>query len=273
MGPAMPLDEINRLITDPRRQVRLEGVLNFRDIGGYPTQDGRRVCWGRVYRSAHVSSSSARDQAQIQTLGIKAVVDLRSQEERDLEPSRWSRPPLNLYESGQQSIQELRREIGARCRSVEDSLAFMTAYYAMRPTRYASEYRAMFTMLAERQWPMLVHCTAGKDRTGTACALLLTALGVPRQIVIRDYALTSTLLPSPSAVRPAQPTQGIDEGMKVDPSIAIEVRATLWEANPAFISAALDSINRDFGSIQCYLRNCLNLNDDQICAVQTLAED
>lgn len=258
---------------DPRRVVPLEGAHNFRDVGGYRTCDGGRVRWGRVFRSAKLCSLTPDDHGRLEALDIRAVVDLRSREEREFEPSMWRHPPIHLYESERDSVAGLRHAVRTRGDSADAAISFMTAYYAKRPMAFAPEYRAMFAMLAAGKWPMLIHCTAGKDRTGAACALLLTALGVGRETVIDDYVLTSALLPvpGPPSQGTAMPIGGRD-GAEREAALLPEVRASLWEAKRVYIAAALDSVDREFGSIRSYLRDGLGLSDAEIGAVNALVE-
>ena len=280
MGAKMPVErEANEgavsdeSVADPRRVIRLNGACNFRDIGGYRTCDGGRIHWRRVFRSGKLCNLTPEDQEPLRALKIRAVVDLRSREERQLEPSLWGKAPAHLYESKRGSVAALQRAIRKRGVSVEAAISFMTDYYAKRPIAFAPEYRAIFAMLAAGRWPMLIHCSAGKDRTGTACALLLTALGVPREIVIADYILTSALLPVPHPTKRETATPfGGRYNIGRSAELLPEVRASLWEANPAYIAAALDSVDREFGSIHAYLRDGLRLSEREIQGLNALVE-
>jgi protein-tyrosine phosphatase len=137
------------------------------------------------------------------------------------------------------------------------------------PDEYHEEYAAMFHRIAAGKLPILVHCTAGKDRTGVAMAVLLTTLGVPRQTVVEDYALTEKLVPAPAAA--AQHPVPVD-GRTAPPSpfaqLPVESREVLWRSDPAYISAALDSIDREYGSVDNYVERELGVSKSEVSALR-----
>ena len=124
--------------------------------------------------------------------------------------------------------------------------AMLAGFYAKMPRLYAPEYRAMFHQLLDGHTPLLVHCTAGKDRTGLGSALILTALGVPHATVVQDYELTDQLL-KPQLL-PAKTT--FSQQMQ---SLSPEAKAAMVRADPAYIDAAFDAMRAEYGSVDRYM--------------------
>jgi protein-tyrosine phosphatase len=262
-------EEMARTLDDPRRVIRFEGAHNFRDLGGYRTGSGRTVRWGRVYRSAKLCSLTDADADRLHALGILAVVDLRTREERKFEPSRWREPPPHLHVSGHESVGAIRQRIRAAGTSAAAAELVMLENYADRASSLRDEFRALFLLLAAGRMPLLVHCTAGKDRTGAACALVLEALGVPRETVLADYALTTRLLPRRAARGSgALPVGGRDAPSQKTGRLPPEVLAAIWDARPAYLERMLEAVERDYGSVEGYLRDGLGLMAGEIEAIR-----
>ena len=250
--------------TSETRVLGLQGAPNFRDIGGYETVDGRHVRWRMVFRSDALSSITQADEARIARLHIVSEVDLRTVQERVSGPDRWLRPPNNIYESPKPSLAPL---IGPMLASVKDALsarAWLQGFYARMPDQYRTEYARLFQDLALGQEPLLIHCTAGKDRTGVASAILLSALGVPRQAVVADYTLTETL--SPPTVGTAAATSSRANGALA--RLPADARMELSRSEDSFILAALRSIDQEYGSVDGYLRTALGLSDADIAKLK-----
>ncbi len=247
----------------------LVGAPNFRDLGGYRTADGHRVKRGLVFRSSKLASLTPIDWSRVKGLGIGHIYDLRTIDERRSEPDNWPAPVPAVYGSPKPdmaaAIADMKRA-GGDAAKVRASIEH---FYAQMPARYAPEYTAFFRGLANDDKPVLVHCTAGKDRTGVASALLLTALGVPRSTVVDDYELTERLLPRApmqTSGKPGAPVGGkAAAGLLALPPSA---REAMWAADPAYIEAALDAVNRDYGSIDGYMRRALGLSDIEIARLR-----
>lgn len=256
---------------DPRRVLGFAGAPNFRDLGGYATAQGGHVATGRVYRSSKLTRLSADDRARLHALGVDTVIDLRGKDERDGEPSEWPAPPRDLYESGKASVRPHLFKVLREARDIDEARAGFIAFYGQLPSLYGEEYRAMFLRLAARGvGPTVIHCSAGKDRTGVGCALLLWALGVARETIVADYALTATLLPIPPA------HEGLDQ-MPVGTGAQKEggfiglpagARATLWDAHPEYLAAALGTVERDHGGVERYLAEALELSAAEIAGLR-----
>ena len=183
-----------------------DGTLNFRDIGGYTGADGRTVKWGRIYRSDALSKLTDSDQQRIRELEIRTICDFRSTAEQERHPNRLASedPPRlldfavipNGYWSLLESIQEGRS-------SPEESHGYMVDSYR----EYARNHRPQFSALLHHiheadNLPVVIHCHAGKDRTGFAIAMVLQALGVDEETVFEDYLLTNEFQGDPAQFVP-----------------------------------------------------------------------
>ena len=251
------------------RVIPLTGASNFRDIGGYPTTDGHRVKWGQIYRSNALSGLTAADYKTVDGLGVRLVCDLRTDDERLKQPTKWQGRPPEFLNSPKANLDF---DVGAFLGDGEPSAAKARAafigFYKQTHKAYAPEYKAMFQKLVAGDSPMLVHCTAGKDRTGVGSALILTALGVPRSIVVSDYALSEKY--QQSTLRQQAPAA---DG-KPDPTMAMmaklppEVLQVLMRTEPAYIEATLDAIDEEYGSVQGYLTKELGVSPADVAALR-----
>jgi protein-tyrosine phosphatase len=178
------------------RHVRLEGSVNTRDLGGYLTADGRRVKWGHLFRSDALSRLTDRDRQSLTAIGIRTVIDLRSTQETQAAPDLLGEPPLARYrhfpiQSGEMNY------LAAMDRLKSGDADWLTEEYMCRGyTKNLDEFghvwRELFLAIADTQGrPAVFHCTGGKDRAGTAAALILLLLGVPKDTVISDHQLSN----------------------------------------------------------------------------------
>lgn len=180
------------------RFLPLKGIYNFRDLGGYPGQDGRRTKWGLLYRSGHLAHSTPHDREIISQLDIRTLVDFRSDQERKREPDHLpadhgiQRLTLPIQQNGQAPLSsEIRELIKKRALNGLDPSSKMRQMYTMLASDYTEEYKEFFqALLAADGSPVLWHCSAGKDRAGFAAALLLKILGVPGDTILEDYLLS-----------------------------------------------------------------------------------
>lgn len=237
---------------------RLEGAPNFRGVAGQETAAGARVRGGRLFRSGDLHALTADDLAVVGALGIRLVCDLRGGRERTAWPDRWpaSAAPVRIELTGSPELRTRSR------RALEELLAnptvararaLMHESYRQFPLLLAAPLRAMFATLASdpavQGGAILVHCAAGKDRTGFVLAMLLSAIGVRRTEVIEEYlrtgsqvALRRRIDDARVAVRTAA---GVAPGDEVLAELAA-VDAALLEASFAFVEDA-------FGTVDAYL--------------------
>lgn len=235
------------------REIRAEGGMNLRDIGGYETATGERVRWRRVLRSGHFNDLSPDGAATLAGLGVRTVLDLREQWEVEAMPSDWCQGrgveivhAPRAVGSDFDNRQLLRWD---RTTSLEAARAQRIQTYRRKPFDFAPALRRLFEVLAqESSYPVLFHCMTGKDRTGFAAAVLLSWLGVPRERIIEDYMLTTRIV----GRLPPERVQRILQLYGLDQADADGLRV-LSEVRPEYIEASLDRIDEEFGGIERYL--------------------
>ncbi len=235
--------------------MRLAGALNFRDLGGLPAEDGGALRHGLLFRSEKLSTLTDEDVAAMGRLGLRTVIDLRSGPERTLHPSRLphqDRPAVLELDvmahptlSGRSLVGVLREDpttAGAR--------RMMLALYSAFPAAFAPMLPALFgRLLAEGGLPALIHCTAGKDRTGFLAALLLSAAGVAREAVEADYLATGTQ--SDHVEMHAATTRAVSHWL--GDRATVEVVDVLCEVDPTYLAASFEAIEAGWGSVSRYL--------------------
>jgi protein-tyrosine phosphatase len=241
------------------RRLPLEGARNFRDAGGYPTREGRRVRWGRIYRSDHLAGLSDADRAFLAGLRLGLVCDFRTDAEREKRPSRLgaeSGASTVLLSIAPGSPQGFRDAVLGPGATPERVRALMLEVNRALALEHAATYARMFELLLEApERPALLHCAGGKDRTGFAAALVLLALGVPRETVMEDYLLTARYLTwhgRPPLGRRQREELGLAD---VDPDLL----RPLGEARPEYLAAALAAIDAHHDSLDDYLESRLGL--------------
>ncbi len=239
------------------RLLPLEGGQNFRDLGGYQTDDGRRVRWGQLFRSGAMNALTDRDYALLGQLGIRVSCDFRATDERQKEPTRWAvdAPPRRYERDYALDLGPLARELGDPAVTPDRARAVFAQFYAEVPMRFASQYREMFGELARGNAPLSFNCSAGKDRTGVAAALLLTALGVPRETVIDDYLLSNRYY-APKAPPPGQD----DATSRWIASLSPEVRAVLMGVERSYLESSFEAIEARYGSLDTYFERELGVD-------------
>ncbi len=182
----------------PSRLVPLQGSFNFRDLGGYPGHDGRHTRWGRLFRSDALHELTAGDVALLRELGLRTVVDLRT--ERELH--RSGRGPLGPEPVDFHHLAVVREGVQGTVTADAESLAAPAPPGDDLAERYLwyldvgrDSLVGALTLLADAdRYPLVFHCAAGKDRTGVLAALVLELAGVDREVIVADYVITAERL-------------------------------------------------------------------------------
>lgn len=229
------------------RLLPLQGASNFRDLGGYPGEGGRAVRWRRLFRSDHLAQLSEADRAALAALGLSRSVDFRGVAERAATPYELpgvTQHALTIEPTVVQRLKDL-AEAGHTLTG-EVAVQLMQELYRALVNDQAHRFAELFEHLLQADAPLVFHCTAGKDRTGLAAALILLALGVPRPLVRQDYLLTNRHYRHPPLPRSDTPP---------------EVLAVLWRVEDTFLDASLQAIEQDHGGFDRYLRERLGLGD------------
>ena len=238
------------LADSPERRLRLDGPVNFRDLGGYAGLGGRRVRWGRLFRSDSLESLSPADVEVLDRLGVRLVCDLRRDEERATAPSRIREHRAVRIEHlpiGGLAA-ETRTMAGRMMRGEipEVGVDTMADVYLTILRLHADSFGTVVARAAAAEnLPMVVHCTAGKDRTGVASALLLAVLGVDDEAIAADYELSTQYhsVARIAEVRPRLEAAGVDF-RKVE---------AFWSAPRAVMAATLAGLRAAHGSVDAYL--------------------
>jgi protein-tyrosine phosphatase len=247
------------------RLLPLEGAQNFRDLGGYPTADGRRVRWGAVFRSDSLAALSDADLGYLERIGLSLVCDFRGDAEVEEEPNRLAgRAPFQYWRQplGDASVQpaEWRRRFESGDFGEIDASWLTRSYRGMIDVG-AAQIGAVFRRLARADGlPAVLHCTAGKDRTGVTAALLLLLLGVPREWVIEDYALTGHY--TGDRIRAAE---RFFRERGIDPSRV----AALMGSEPATLAGALDHLDATHGGVERWAQQQAGLTGTELSALRS----
>jgi protein-tyrosine phosphatase len=243
----------------PRERIlSLQGGCNFRDIGGYRTERGLSVGWGRVYRAGVLSYFTPQDDAPLSGLGLRAICDLRRAEERAREPTRWpgtsshTTPAALCWDDGG-TMPTIRGFAAARPADAAGMFDAMIDLYRALPEWMGGRIRGLFECIAQGDVPLVVHCAAGKDRTGIAIAVLLQAVGVPRETVLEDYLLTNEAGNFEQFILSRQESQlGVTDAHHPLLAMPEDVRRVLFSADKAFLDAAFERIDA-LGGLDVYL--------------------
>ncbi len=240
----------------------LDGAHNFRDLGGYPTADGKQVKWGLLFRSSRLSSLNSEDRKYLNRLQVGTVFDFRTLEEKEEKPDQLPKNgsidyielPIN---PGNNTHEYIKKEIEKADNSGQSMVNFMTKLNRELVTDFTPVYRKWLHMLANGDGqPIVFHCTAGKDRAGFASTVLLLALGVSQEIVMEDYLLSNQY--SQDYLRSTLLKFKIFTLFQYDDALL----KPLLEVRRDYLSAAFDQITKDYGSIDNYLATGLGLTDE-----------
>ena len=246
----------------PRRLIALEGGCNFRDIGGYCTPDGRTVRWGQVYRAGVLSYFTDADRDTLIGLGVRAICDLRRAEEREREPTAWPEDSTHALSWDDGTDAPTIRACFARHPYTAAGMrSAMIDLYRALPIWMAPRMRGFLECLTSGKTPLVIHCAAGKDRTGIAVALLLGMLGIPREVIIEDYLLTNHTTDYEQFVLSRQALRlGLPPTQHPLLELPADIRQVLFGADPAYLDAGLEQIEREFGGMDAYVGSTVGVN-------------
>lgn len=231
-------------------RIELEGATNFRDLGGYKTICGRMVRPGRIYRSDALHRLTDNDHMRLTELSLRLVCDLRYGEEREREPSRLP-PEVEAMHVGLpvRPDENFADSLTIDGRTERAALAYLKDNYRQYPRLYSGAYRIILNRLASlKDGSMVIHCTAGKDRAGTASAIVLMTLGVPYETVLEDYLKTNDFW---------------DRGDRPPGDWPRDVVEAIFTARAEYLDAAMDVINSDYSSFSDYLRDQVGFSEER----------
>ena len=242
------------------RKLPFTGAHNFRDLGGYKTEDGRAIKWGKIYRSDDLHLLTDEDLKYLSRLNIKSVVDFRSDEERESEPDRLNPDmtqvllPIKFQpeELDDETLKNLMKNLTF---GTLDSSNLLRDFNIVIVKDFATEYKKFFRHVIENNAePIVFHCTAGKDRAGFASAMILTVLGVPREKVIEDYLLTNTY------VKDHVDSEMLEIELKTFFRADTDNLRKINLVEERYIQAAFDTIDSEWGGMDNYISGALGLS-------------
>lgn len=235
------------------RSIVMDHVQNLRDVGGYPATGGKQVRWDRVFRSGQLGKVDEWDSLRLANLGIRTVIDLRMPEEVAQAPTehlgdmRVVHAPIAIGKIHDAP----KRVIEGRMRK-GDALVYMQDEYLQFVTDNSrSLAQALRPFLEERNYPILISCSYGKDRTGFLVAMLLTALGVSYDSVVEDYLMSNRYID----------ISRLENEVSHLSSDAQESITVFLTANEELLDLAFHKIRKEYGSVERYLEKELELTD------------
>ena len=266
------------LIPFETRNYDFQTIYNFRDFGGYSGLDGRTVKTGRLFRSAHLASLSDADREAIGNLDIDLVVDLRHAPERAKQPSRFPDPKPHLHEYPD-SPERLSAKVAPHeaflehaLYTAEDAHGYMMESYKARPHDpgfqkiFGDTLRFMARAKPDETAGVLVHCAAGKDRTGTLCALIQAVLGVSRDDILADYMMTLDAVDIDKIIVPAAAMFSKRYGREIN----ADALWPMFGVTPEYLNAALDGMMDSAGRVETYVKQNIGLDQDDLDRIRAL---
>jgi protein-tyrosine phosphatase len=255
------------------RLLPLERGSNFRDLGGYPAAGGKHVRWGMIYRTAATPMLTDADFAYVARLGIRSDIDLRSLEERQLAPDRLPLRTGARYMANDYPASDV---FGGFSAKPGPGAANPTvSLYRSWPITLAPQFRALFQALLQGKGAVTYHCSAGQDRTGVASALVLSALGVPRDVILADYQLSTrdrrpdNEMPRLDAAR--YPGNAVAQFYAKAQAAGPLTAKPLYDAGGvAYLQHTFDEIDTRWGSIDAYLDQVLGVDRHAIARLRAL---
>jgi protein-tyrosine phosphatase len=226
----------------------LDGAINFRDLGGYRTRDGRVIAQGRLYRSDTLWNLTDADLDTLATLRLRTLCDLRGTIERDERPNRLPTPAPRVHAIGfrPHGADETFTAISRGEAGAAEAAAMMHDHYEAFVDRHADHFVRMFQALLEPDaLPALIHCASGKDRTGFGIAMILLAVGVDREQVMADYRVSDR--------------HRRDLAYLFNRPVAAEIYEALATAHPDYLRRSLARIDAGWGGEDAYLREVMRL--------------
>ncbi len=257
------------------RWLPLQGGKNFRDLGGYITKGGEQIRWGKLLRAGALTGLTEHDHQELEELGVSTVIDFRTPEERQSEPTHWQSETTEImswdYDLGLRSFADVFTDPNVTAEKVE---AAMAGLYPQILTHLKPQYTSMFDRLAASDEAMVFHCTAGKDRTGIAAAMILTVLGVDRDTIKRDFMLSDAYYSR--MAKPASALGGVEKQAEAKQDskasmmkhLPAEILQPLMGVRESYIQEAFVAMEAQSGSVMQYIQQELDVSDSEIQAIR-----
>ena len=247
----------------------LQGAYNFRDVGGYPTTDGKKVKRGLIFRSEALAQLTDRDYEQLAELKIKVLCDFRGDDEKQRAPTKWRGSEVEMFPQPIAAGGNTNSIMGKVIQGAppEEIKAVMAGLYGQFVTANVPAYQKLMRRIVDGGVPVLYHCTAGKDRTGVFTALLLTTLGASRATVMEDYLLTNQYVLTDKAV--ATMTANL-KNYGITKAPPMESLKPLLGVEPEYLEAVFATIDKEFGNFDEFRRKALGLTDADVKKLRSM---
>jgi protein-tyrosine phosphatase len=280
--PYFLLKDKDNQVVFSNRVLPLEGSNNFRDLGGYIGADGKHIKWGMLFRSDHLHRLTVRDEKVLDEIGIKTVIDYRSQDEYQVQPNQsWKtlKHTFHLIPAAQRAI------IAAKAGSTEEKVRQLVQREVDKDINLDNSgqtmisqgkdfarldenkkiYRKMIDLLLdENNTPIDQHCRGGKDRTGYGIAIILYLLGVDMETIIEDYMLTKTLRAKRNERRMAQYANETDDKNVLD------YLFSMLDTRSEYLESSFSEMINISGSIDAYFKNELRITKEEIARLRNI---
>jgi protein-tyrosine phosphatase len=211
------------------------------------------VRWRQLFRSNHLGRLTAADIEIVRGLGVRNAFDFRGHDERAAAVCVVEEITVHSLPIEPTVVAALRARLSAGTLSADAALEIMRESYRNYVRLNTHSFRALFTHLLDDRAPLVIHCTAGKDRTGFACALVLRSLGVADDVIAGDYLLTNRFYRR-------DPTAGTD--------LPDDVRQAIGSVDASFLAAGIEAVSADYGDLESYFRDGIGLGDRERAALK-----
>ena len=238
----------------------MQRIHNFRDFGGYQTQDGKIIKKGLLYRSGSLDKATDADLDELASLGIKTICDLRSEQERIMEPDRIPDvEPVTFFNISMRPIVDYHSRSLKRLFSLmfgeerrTDYIAESYKAYRDYATGYLPQLKALFKRISNPEnLPLLIHCSAGKDRTGVVSSLIQQMVGVPAEVTMDDYLITNQNMGAYNADVMRRLSKLAYFG------VPWKMYVPLFDARRDYLNAAFAQVKEEFGALENWMRHGL----------------
>jgi protein-tyrosine phosphatase len=235
-----------------QRTMPTQGIFNFRDLGGYNNNNNKQIQWGKIYRSGSLGMASGHDRRILAGLNIETLVDLRTEQESAYYPNQLKMPQVYNLPLRGDAHDVFFNEILTQKMHLTDVLTYNRDLFSYMIENNTDYFIRLFDiLLEEKNYPIVISCSLGKDRTAIASALILAALDIDEEIIYDDYLLSNTLIDYHALVHNAE----------LYPFDIQETITALFSAHNTTIRHAFEVIRANHGSIHNYMEKELLLTD------------
>jgi protein-tyrosine phosphatase len=263
------------------REIHLKGTSNTRDIGGYVTGDLGVLRQGQIIRSENLSRLTADDFQKLEEIGVKTVIDLRTNKEHAKEPTVWQgdNPPQFFHFPVGDSNNDwfnAQRKMFKRNRFTEQQALdhMVEGYRVIAEEEIESYQKVMDVVLDESNWPVLIHCNAGKDRAGIATTLILEALGVDRETIMDEFLLTNEMARTDAkAAFMARESKKLSGAKRSSRSPSASAWSPIVGVRPEMLEAYYATVEEKYGSMDAFLAELGVDHDDRSQLMTSLTTD